>query len=93
MTKPHSKFVKAVGNGGYTITAAIRFAGAGGLVAVIGAIYWAGSTAASVEQKITAQSQALREYVRMQSARDLRQDERDNRQDARLETLIQRLLK
>ena len=92
MTKRHSRVVRALGNGGYTTTALARVFGISGLLAMFGAVYWAGSTAARVEQKIAAQTEALTEFVRIQSERDLRQDSRMTRQGARIEAVLQRLL-
>lgn len=92
MTKPHSKFVRALGNGGYTTTALSRLLGISGLLAMLGAVFWAGSTASRVEEKIASQNEALDEFVRMQVERDRRQDGRMTRQGARIEAVLQRLL-
>lgn len=92
MTKPHSRVVRALGNGGYTTTALARVFGISGLLAMLGAVFWAGSTATRVEEKIAAQTESLNEFVRMQAERDQRQDARMNRQGARLEAVLQRLL-
>lgn len=92
MTKRHSKVVRVLGNGGYTTTALARLLGISGLLAMLGAVFWAGSTASRVEEQIAAQTEALNDFVRMQAERDRRQDARMSRQGARVEAVLQRLL-
>lgn len=91
MTKRHGRFVQALGNGNYLTVTILRLVGFGGIVTILGAMFWIGSTSAHLAESIRANTDAMRQFVRSQELRDAKQDERMNRQDRRMQDLHQQL--
>lgn len=82
-----SRIIKALGNGSYRVTAWIRFAGMGGILAILGAMYWAGSTASGLDEKLLAISDSISVMIVNQIRIDSRQEGRLDRHGTRLRSL------
>ena len=85
MTKRHSRFVQALGNGNYLTVTILRLLGASGIVTVLGAMFWIGSTSAHLAESIKANTASIDRFISAQQ-------QRDGRQDQRIETILKHLM-
>ena len=91
MTKRHSRFVQALGNGNYLTVTILRLGGAIGIGTILTGVFWIGATSADLAASIKANTEAMKLFVRSQELRDAKQDERMGRQDKRMSDLHQQL--
>ena len=91
--KKHSRFVAALGNGNYLTVTILRLVGAGGILTILGAMFWVGSTSADLAANIKANTEAIGRFIAAQERRDARQDQRMDRQDQRHTDILRHLMK
>jgi flagellar basal body-associated protein FliL len=91
-TKKHSRFVTALGNGNYLTVTILRLLGASGIIAVLGAMFWVGSTSQGLQDSTKQNTEIIKRFIEVQTQRDARQDERMGRQDKRMTDILRHLM-
>lgn len=92
MSRSHNKLVQALGNGNYLTVTILRLIGFSGIVTILGAMFWVGSTSTHLADSISANTAAINRYIRTQERRDADQDNRMNRQDQRISEMLRHLM-